>query len=193
LGRDAERSVVNLSSMLAEGRVLAFTDQMLSDSIGVGSWVNSIRQALKDSYIQSYLFGLGGQQQLTQRDYGSIGGMLADQYKYLNSFAAEIAAGNLTPGQIRARIAMYARSAREAYERANARAWGIPDGALPAIPGDGSSCEGLTRCACSWVKEETPGGVNCYWTLGVAEHCSLCLLNSTAWNPLFIPIEGAPT
>lgn len=186
LGKSGEHVLVN--SVCDDG-ILAvnnITEQLLADQIDVNTWLREIRAELKTIYIQQYLLGIGGQAQLMPADYGSIGGMLADQYRYLQNFAQEIAAGNLTPGQIRQRIAMYANSCREGYARARARAHGIPDGALPAFPGDGTSCLGLTRCHCFWDIVERKDRWDCYWRLGVAEHCILCLDHAKVWNPYVI-------
>jgi hypothetical protein len=55
---------------------------------------------------------------MTQADWGSIGGMLKEQYKYLDGFANDIASGDMTEAQIAARAQMYINSAREGRERA---------------------------------------------------------------------------
>jgi hypothetical protein len=56
---------------------------------------------------------------MTYADWGSIGGMLAEQYGHLDNFAAVL--GDLSEAQIMARSKMYINSGREAYERAHAR------------------------------------------------------------------------
>lgn len=91
-------------------------------SMPVQSWHQQMRDELRRNYIEQYLAGRGGTGQMTAKDYGSIGGMLAEQYKWLDEMAAEVAAGNLTEGQVRMRVRMYINSSREAYERAHARA-----------------------------------------------------------------------
>ncbi len=155
-------------------------------------WETGMREAIKDEYIQQYLLGRGGLSQMTQADWGSIGGMIADQYRYLDGFTREVAAGTLSEAQVAARSRMYIHSGREAFERASARAHGLPE--LPAYPGDGKTvC--LTNCACNWRIEEVYDddgnllGWNCYWELGEAEHCPDCVANSGKWNPLFIKVR----
>jgi hypothetical protein len=81
----------------------------------------AFRNEIKAEYIRQYLLGIGGLNRMTPADWGSIGGSLAEQYKYLNGFLAEIAAGGLSEGQIAARAAMYINSSREAFERAKAK------------------------------------------------------------------------
>jgi hypothetical protein len=174
-------------AMAAAGDVgSAATALLVNGQLAVGEWQTIVRQELKDSYIQQYVLGKGGLEQMAAADWGSIGGMLAEQYRYLDAFAAEIAAGNLSAAQIEARLGMYFESANEAYERANARAYGVPE--LPDYPGSGNTvC--LTRCGCHWEFAETEGGWNCYWRLDPAkENCPDCQERAATWNPLFIPV-----
>jgi len=90
--------------------------------ITLGQWERNMREQIKEEYIRQYLLGRGGRDLMTPVDWGSIGGMCADQYRYLDGFAAEIATGELSEKQIAARSAMYLHSAREAFERARDRA-----------------------------------------------------------------------
>jgi len=69
----------------------------------------------------STCWGRGGLGAMTQADWGSIGGMLKEQYRYLAEFAKAIAEGKLSEAQILARSRMYINSSREAFERAKAR------------------------------------------------------------------------
>jgi hypothetical protein len=187
LGKSGERALVNSTCDGAITAVENITERLLADQISVDTWLKECRLALKNAYIQQYLLGIGGQGQLTFKDYGSIGGMLGEQYKYLQNFAREIAAGNLTPGQIKRRIAMYANSAREGYARARARAHGIPEGKIPAFPGQ--QCECLTSCKCNWRYEENDNEWLLYWELGITKtgtHCDTCLERTSKWYPYII-------
>ncbi len=104
-------AVTSMADMLADGR------------LNVRDWTLLMRDELKDVYIQQYVLARGGLEQMTQRDWGSIGAMLGrDQYAYLDKFAREIADGKVSPAQIKRRAAMYVRSSSEAFERASARA-----------------------------------------------------------------------
>jgi len=87
-----------------------------------GDWRNAMREQIKGEYLRQYMLGRGGRDQMGPVDWGSIGGSLAEQYKWLDSFAADVEAGNLSEAQIRARAQMYIDSAREAYERGYQRA-----------------------------------------------------------------------
>lgn len=86
--------------------------------VTIKDWSLSFRQEIKDEYIRQYVLARGGLEQMTSKDWGSIGGMLKEQYGHLNNFMNEVSAGNLTEAQIAARSGMYINSAHEASERA---------------------------------------------------------------------------
>lgn len=95
---------------------------LAADDVTLGQWQSDMRNQIKEEYIRQYLLGRGGRAQMTAEDWGSIGGQLASQYRYLDNFAAEIAAGNLSEKQIAARAELYLRSAHRAFESAWSRA-----------------------------------------------------------------------
>jgi len=120
------------ASTLVGGVNSAGTD-LLSNLVSNGmmnprDWHEMMREEIKREYVRLYMIGRGGKGSMTSVDWGSIGGMLVEQYhgkkthKGLDGFYAAVRAGNLSEGQIRARAAMYANSAREAFERGKARA-----------------------------------------------------------------------
>jgi hypothetical protein len=107
----------------ASGDAVGTMADMLSEGkLSVRDWTLLMRDEIKDAYIQQYLLGRGGTGKFTKAEAGSLGGMLTEQYRYLDRFAREIADGNLTPGQIAKRARMYAASSKEAFERAQQRA-----------------------------------------------------------------------
>lgn len=147
-----------------------------------------MREQIKRSHIQQYIAGRGGLEQMKDEDWGSIGGMLADQYRYLDDFTAELR--DLSPAEIAARSAMYIRSSREAFERAKTRAKGLNVAELPRYPADGSNMSCKTNCTCYWSIEDVTAsdgrllGFDCYWKLGGTEqHCSGCLDNAASYSP----------
>ena len=158
-----------------------------------GDWRDMMRSEIKGEYLRQYMTGRGGRAQMTYSDWGRCGAMLKAQYKWLEGFAAQVATGELSEAQIRARAWLYVDSARQAYEKGNARALGVPD--LPAYPGDGST-ECLSNCACYWRIEEVfdpetgdPVGWDCYWELTPgAEHCDDCEARGVEWYPLEIRV-----
>lgn len=186
----------------ASSHALAELADMLNDGrLNTHDWTLLMRDEIKDVYIQQYVLGKGGLDQMTQADWGSLGGMLREQYRYLDRFAVQIAAGQVAPGQIVQRSRMYGNSAREAHSRAHERALGMPP--LPDHPGSGNTlC--LTNCRCYWNIEpvrDRGGNVTswrCTWMLTLAEHCTApgqfdaqgrpigCIQRADLWNPLIL-------
>lgn len=123
----------------------------------------TFKQEIKKEYIRQYLAGIGGEAQMKPADWGSIGGMLKEQYGHLDQFMADTNFGNLSEDQIRARMAMYINSAREANGRAS------------------------TKVAKATDKSEEK------WVLGDSEHCQGCLdFDAEGWQTIgHFPEPGA--
>jgi len=130
--------------------------QYVSDgTVSPGDWERLMRQEIKKQYITEYIAGRGGREQMTARDWGSIGGQLKHQHTFLRKFRDEIVAGELSEGQIRVRAGMYVNSAHQAYERGRRRA----------------------------VLEA--GYTEVQWTLQPAEHCDDCVaLDAMGWQKI---------
>lgn len=196
---------LEIGQYMARDKVLGYVQAMIDTAVPVtdtlanlvidarispADWQFLMREEIKREYITQYLLGIGGRAQMTPTDWGSIGGMLKEQYGHLDGFLQDILDGKLSEAQIAARSKMYSRSAREAYERANGRAWGDPP--LKYYPGDGSTiC--LTNCACNWditsmEVEEDRMRWTCYWRLGFVktEHCVDCIDRALSWAPLIL-------
>lgn len=191
LGRGEVQAISETRTSTASPEMDLLAGALSSGQLDVGAWETSMREAIKAEYVQQYMLGRGGLGNMTQADWGSIGGMIADQYRYLDGFAAEVAAGNLSEAQIAMRSRMYINSAREAFWRARQRAKGWPK--LPAYPGDGTS-ECLTNCRCSWDVRTVQDYWEATWLLGEAEHCGTCLERAAKWDPLKLeaPIAAHP-
>jgi hypothetical protein len=161
-------------------------DRLAAGEITTNRYVEEMRGLIKTTYIDEYALAHGGRNNMTSRDFGIVGNMCRDQYSYLNNFAGEINAGDLSPAQIRARGRLYIESASQAYERAQAEVRGISGPhALPAYPGDGSTaCR--SNCRCSWEYRETETTWEATWTLHPAEHCEDCLSRASEWAPYVV-------
>lgn len=110
-------------SITASGQATDILASYVADGLlAPGDFYSLMAREIKGEYVRQYLLGRGGRAQMTQADWGSIGGMLKEQYNpHLKNFAEQIAQGKLSEAQIRARAQMYVNSAREAFERAQAR------------------------------------------------------------------------
>jgi hypothetical protein len=59
----------------------------------------------------------GGKNNATPANYGRVGGTLADEYRYLNGFAIDIANGGVSEAQALARIQQYGNATQQSYWR----------------------------------------------------------------------------
>ncbi len=161
-----------------------YIEMLMKDgTISVQDWLLNMRELIKDTYRAEYELAIGGRENMTPADFGRLGGILQEQYRYLQGFADDLAQGKLTIGQAQYRAGMYIDSATQAFERAKAAAFGLD---LPQYPGDGST-QCLSNCRCEWDIKETSTEWLCYWRLGEAEHCPDCLDARQIYNPYIIP------
>ena len=144
-----------------------------------------MRRMIKMEVIKQYTLGIGGQSNLTPVDYGVMGGVIADQYRYLDKMMLAYQNGDISPAEVARRTAMYINSTREAYERANARVRGLP--LLPDYPGSGHTpCK--TNCKCHWEYHWRKNRWECYWTMSAVENCTGCIDHSNEWSPLIVEV-----
>lgn len=167
------------------------TDKLITQLLGTGEitvqqWTLEMRELIKDTYRAQYELAIGGRENMTQADYGRLGGILQEQYRYLQGFASDLSEGKLGLSQAMYRARMYIDSSTQAYERARAAGFGVD---LPQYPGDGST-QCLTNCKCQWdIKfDEDTSSYICYWKLGYAEHCPDCLDAAQIYNPYVVQI-----
>lgn len=183
---------------IPDGKTLAQRDQLIqaqnvyvdraagrlvSGKATLNQWITDFRVQLKVNYVQEYLLARGGKNAMTEADWKTIGDGLQKQYEYMNRLAEEIKAGKLSEAQIRMRMKMYFESSSAMYEKGNAEAKGSPR--LPQYPADGGT-QCRVNCKCYWDIQPVEGGWNCFWRLGVAEHCPDCVELAGRWNPLFV-------
>jgi hypothetical protein len=128
--RANEQGAGTLATMLSDGR------------LNTADWQAGMARLIKNTYIQQTELAAGGRANVTREMWGSVGGQVAEQYRYLRDFAREVESGSLTAAQIRARSEMYISSSREAFWRVKdrqARAQGFTEERWVPI-GDDSTC-----------------------------------------------------
>lgn len=120
---------------------------------------------------------------MTFGDHGRLGQMLRQQYRYLNTFADQVASGAVDLDRALKRAELYIDASRNAYERGHAVAWGV---ALPVYPGVHPNCH------CSWsISEHGTGSsreVRAYWRTHSSNPCPECIGYRDTYSPLKIPM-----
>ena len=116
---------------------------LAAGTLSVQAWQDEMIEAIRMNYAQQALLAGGGVAQMSRAEWDVIGSIIREQYRYLHSFAEEVAAGHLTEGQITMRSRMYINSARSAYWRIRDEREGVRGMAQErwhAI-GDANTCE----------------------------------------------------
>lgn len=154
------------------------TRQLYSGGITLEQWQIGVAAELKDAHLAQALYAIGGKNNATQANYGRVGGTLADEYRYLANFAADISAGRVSEAQALARIRQYGNATQASYWREYKLvseiihwnlnpaehcgdcldlAGGSPykPNELSQVPGDGATqCRG--NCRCTLSREAAP-------------------------------------
>ncbi len=150
------------------------SDRLTSGNLSIPQWQERMRREIKNLHRTQFIIGRGGRDQMTPSDWGKLGSDLRwVQYAHLDSFAIDIAEGNLSDAQIRARARMYANAVTKNFWAGKTKAMiaagyveeqrflGVADhcdicrgfaaqGRVPigTLPNPGEKCLGLTNCKC---------------------------------------------
>lgn len=149
----------------------SLTNRLYQGNITLPQWQSAVAQQLADTHMAQSMFAVGGRANMTAQNWGRVGGVLRDEYRYLTNFANDIANGRVSQAQAVARIRQYGNATQQSYWREYANAsnglihWelnpaehcadclslatGSPYTAssLPTYPGAGeTTCRGNCRC-----------------------------------------------
>lgn len=147
----------------------------------------AFREAMRDviaaTHVDMYAAGAGGWAQMTSSDWGAVGAYIKSEYKYLDGFVSDIAAG-MSLQRMLWRAKLYVDAGTPMFERGLASAWEL---VLPEYPGDGNQ-DCLRSCRCHWdIKQVSSTSIAATWVLEpTADHCETCLGNAEKWAPLIV-------
>lgn len=149
------------------------TNQLYSGQLTGEQWRIAMASELKNTHGGLSMFANGGRDQMTPQAWGRVGGNLRTEYRNLQTFADQIAAGEVPQGSAVMRSKQYAQAGQQAYWRERSaqdvfnQQTGLP--VLNQVPGDGQTrCHG--NCGCHL--QPTPAGV--MWILGKEDNCPDC-------------------
>ena len=159
-----------LDRALDSGQLNARTlsEKLRAREIDVREWQAGMSRIVKRAQIQSAASAVGGVQQMSPALYGAAGAKIKEQYRYLQRFADELAAGLPRDGRMLMRAGMYADAGRATYhtfERRRMQQRGFDEKRNRRFPGD--SCPGCVEAEdAGWVaidSREVPeiGGREC--------------------------------
>jgi HPt (histidine-containing phosphotransfer) domain-containing protein len=102
----------------AQDDVRALTQQLVDGDISLARWQQSMAQAVKDAHLNAGALTKGGFDNLSQADFGQIGGRIRDELEYLRGFAQDIENGaQRLDGTALRRSEMYMGKARKTHHK----------------------------------------------------------------------------
>ena len=156
--------------------------------ITLGVWEARMRNAIQDAFVTQYLFGRGGEEEMTDEDWELLEEMLLIQYGFLSGFSLAIASGELSEAMIANRSSLYFSSAVMAFEQGRMKA---QDNRLDLTrhPGDCTS-ECCARDKCYWHYVDTGDEIRVRWIRTAAESCDTCVDRSNCPRVIFVKATG---
>lgn len=96
------------------GMFKSLGEQVSQGILSKTAFSTAFRQEIKDETIRQYVAGRGGIGSMTQADWGRVGRLIREQYKYAAKF--ESALGDLSEAAIVNRASLYAQATGAAFE-----------------------------------------------------------------------------
>lgn len=96
-------------------RIDRVSRRLADGEITVAHWRTTMRREIKNTQLYSAASARGGWAQLDARELGRVGGLVGQQYKYLDDFAADIRRGRVGANGVASRARMYAQGGRRVY------------------------------------------------------------------------------
>lgn len=146
-----QRNIAAASAEL-EAQVLALAQGVTA----LGDWQRSLALLLKQLHLGQFILGRGGIARTTPADFLAVGRILKDEYRYLEAFGRDLAAGRLSVAQAGARARLYLAKSRLSFWAGQRQA-----------------------------QAQGPGPSEMRRLLAPVEHCPECLTYARAgWMPL---------
>lgn len=195
----SKAALLELRRRLFWDRTDALAEQLYTGEISIGQWQEAFKDQMRQFYSSSAAIGKGGWDNMTYSDWGKLGPVMRDQYRYLQGFAEYIDQHRDTVSlkYLKARARLYGEGG--AFGATLVEAGTVFSALLPWLPKDGTT-ECLNRCHCRWANsiEERQRDwrlVKSVWRLGHADHCTTCFERDgyTVYNRVHESVFVPPT
>ena len=178
IAQDSKARLIALRTELFKENVTRLSKSLYEGRITIGQFQEDMKTRLRLLHTGATAIGKGSWRETTSRDWGRVGAVLKEQYRYLQGFAQDISdrRETITEKQIAWRARLYGD--KGGYSAALAQG-GDVTGFLPWIPKDGTTlCQ--NGCRCEWQLVAGPPrdgdkSVTAVWVLHPAEHCETCV------------------
>lgn len=191
IDESSKAALVKARLSIFDDEVSKLASSVYTGDISIGEWEESMRRLIREVHSSVSAINKGGWGEMTYQDWGRLGPLVKEQYKYLHTFAEHISTNKDTVSleYITSRSQLYGKAAiHSAYYTGSDIAR-----MLPYLPKDGST-ECLVGCKCTWELEVTERFkdhkiVKAVWTLHPAEHCNKCVSRRGHTELLRVPLD----
>ena len=171
--------------------ITQLAQRLANEEIDVSTWEEEMQRQIKRLHLHASVAGRSGDwSAIDSAAVSDMNATVREQLRYLRRWSNELAGveKEISARQVRNRGRLYGQASSQTFEKSHDAEKGIPQGILPAYPGDGTTlC--LTNCKCRWsfrVINKENGDFDCNWRLGAAEHCQTCRDRARSWLGLRI-------
>lgn len=166
-------------------KIRALNGRLEREEISLDEWYNLFAQLVARYHTFALVESLGVTE-LPEMYRPMLRDKIDLQLDFLRNRRDVIRADGLTPQQ-KAYTEMYSKAIKSTYDSGEIIKQVGRMLPLPTMPGEGTQC--LSNCKCRWdikVINAEKRDYDCYWVLGVADHCQTCVEYAEMWNPLKI-------
>lgn len=113
----AIRQELDAALEAAKRRMSSLAEQLRTGAITLDEWFVESGKIVKQVHLYSAAAAKGGWAQLTASDFGTIGAIVKEQYKFLARFAQQITDGLTLDGRFLRRADLYSQAGRATYHK----------------------------------------------------------------------------
>lgn len=179
IGEESKKRLMEIRRGLFNSDSDRLAEKVYTGDISIGQWEENMKRLIREFHSSMAAIGKGGWGEMTWADWGRLGPIVKEQYRYLHGFAETLAEkrDTISLAAIKARAHLYGSAG--GYSAAITEAGFVIQDLLPWIPRDGST-ECLVNCCCRWELDIVGESgdfytVRCVWRLAPAEHCPDCI------------------
>lgn len=184
LSRQEREAAAQRAQEQARDRMRKLIVALLAGRLILTAWRNQMREEITRLHFAIALIAggdLDNDPQLRARILLEV----SQQMRYLERWVVQLNAQVLDPDQrdtMVYRAGLYATATQQTFFLGFTRSLGLPF--MPFYPKERTACK--VGCKCGWriVQLKGRGNFNCFWQLGLAEHCATCLARERACSPL---------
>lgn len=179
------QSQLDALTQLFNSKADALTMGLDNSTVTLGQFDGAMRSLIKQTHVAASVIGHGGMDAASPDTLALAQQNVDTQLAYFDAWMKDLYAAKELPSQayMANRSKLYGKAVKATTSEAVSQSKGVPT--LPFYPASQTQCH--SNCKCSWTIKTLDivnDNYDCYYSLGVAEHCPTCIARQRAANPL---------